>query len=98
MTPLAAGSAIKPTALGVGVDGGCEMNFWARFFGVDGVSMVLAVGEVFLLRDGAGANGGGKAVAWALRRADRRLDMVEFAINVGFAACNRDVILVEMGL
>lgn len=50
MTPLAAGSAIRPIALGVGVAGGCGMDFCVRLFGVDGVSTVSAVGEVFLLR------------------------------------------------
>lgn len=49
--PLAAGWAIRPTALGVGVAGGRVVDFWVRLFGVDGASTASAVGEVFLLRD-----------------------------------------------
>lgn len=54
VTPLAAGWAIKPTALGVGVaggGGGRVVDFWVRLFGVDGASMASAVCGVFLLRD-----------------------------------------------
>lgn len=85
--PWAAGSAMRPTALGVGVAGVGRKGFWERLLGVDGASLVLAAGEVFLLRDwvgGAGAGGGGMAEAWALRRADLRPDIVKCAVSVGF--------------
>lgn len=51
VTPLAAGWAMRPTALGVGVAGGKVVDFWVRLFGVDGASTAPAVGEAFLLRD-----------------------------------------------
>lgn len=90
VTPLAAGWAIRPTALGVGVDGGRVVDFWVRLFGVDGASMASAICEVFLLRDWAGATaGGGMAGACALRRADLRLVMMQYAIRAGFAVCER---------
>lgn len=51
VTLLAAGWAMRPTALGVGVEGGWLVGFWVRLFGVDGASTASVVGEVFLLRD-----------------------------------------------
>lgn len=92
---VAAGSAMRRTALGVavGVDGreGTAV-FFARLLGVDGASVgtpssAEADSGAFLLRGlAAEADGGGTtpdgaslpsvwAWAWALRRADRRLDI-----------------------
>lgn len=94
---VATGSATRPTALGVGVAGGGMVDFEVRLLGVDGASATsstAAAGEAFLLRDfGAGAGDGdgdgggaiglmaGAASAWALRRADRRLDIVKGTMN-----------------
>lgn len=64
-----AGSAMSPTALGVGVAGGGMVAFWARRLGVDGAAVESSPltaagcgGEAFLLREidlGAGEGGGG---------------------------------------
>lgn len=37
------------------------------------------------------------AEAWALRRADLRLDMVKYAINAGFEVGSRGAIFAETG-
>lgn len=95
---VAAGSAMRPTALGVGVAGGGMLDFLMRLLGVDGASpspsstaaAPVAPAEVFLLRDFWTDGGGGAMVllagdasTWALRRADRRFDIVNGATIIG---------------